>query len=136
MATGRGQTRAVTPADRIQALWELYQRSGPSATLPHLAADCEWTPSADLPPAGTIRGAGEIMAYLERLDRDGVRVESTMNTCEAFDEETVVVGGRVRVVSKAALSDAPLYWVCRLRDGLVARIESYPCRSDALGAVA
>ncbi len=42
----------------------------------------------------------------------------------------------MRVVAKAALFDSPLYWLCRMRDAQIVRIESYASRSDALTAAA
>jgi ketosteroid isomerase-like protein len=126
--------REVTAVEQIHALWSVYESGGPLATLEHLPEDCEWVPSSDLPPAGTIRGQAEIRAYLERLTHDGVRMEPAVHTYEQLGDDAVLVGGRMRVVAKAALSDSPLYWVCRLRDAKVVRIESYPCRREALSA--
>ncbi|HEX8086952.1 MAG TPA: hypothetical protein VF529_21900 [Solirubrobacteraceae bacterium] len=126
----------MSPVDRIQALWSVYKSAGPLATIEQLPDDCEWIPPADLRGGEVVRGAHEIRAYLERLEHDGVRVEPSLHSYEQLSEHVVLVGGRMRVVSRAALSDSPLYWLCRMRDDRVVRIESYACRGDALSAAA
>ena len=130
-------TAVTSGVSQIRALWSVYEAAGPLATLDRLPDDCEWVPPTDLPAAEqTIRGANEIRAYLKRLDHAGVRLEHSMHTCEALDEHVVLVGGRMRVASKASLCDSPLFWLCRMRDERIVRIESYASRSDALSAAA
>jgi ketosteroid isomerase-like protein len=125
----------MTSVDRVTALWSAFAAGGPLATLDHLHEDCEWVPSPDLPAASAIHGADAIRGLLERMRSDGVRIEPTLHSCEAIGDR-VVVCGRMRIVSRAALSDSPLFWVYRLRDERVVRVEAYPCRRDALAATA
>ena len=126
----------MSPLHRIQALWSVYEALGPFATIEQLPEECEWVPPPDLPDAEIIRGPQEIGAYLQRLGREGVRLEPAMHTCEALDEHLVLVGGRIRVVANAAMTDSPLDWLCRMRGDRVVRIESYACRDEALTAAA
>ena len=126
----------MSSVTEVQALWSVYETRGPLATLDRLPEDCEWVPPSELPSAGPIRGAAEMRAYLARLEDDGVRLEHSVHTCEELDEHVVLVGGRMRVVAKAALFDSPLFWLCRMRDERIVRIESYACRRDALSAAA
>lgn len=123
----------MTPVEHVHALWRAFARAGPLASLEHVDADCEWIPPPELPGSAPVRGANAIRAYVERLIEAGVDLEPAMHTCEQVGED-VLVAGRMRVVSRAALSDSPHFWLCRLRGGRVVRIESYGCRTDALSA--
>jgi ketosteroid isomerase-like protein len=125
----------VTAVDQVHALWAAYATGGALATLEHVDDDCEWIMSREFPEARGVRGAAEMREYLERLTRDGIRFEPSLHTCEQVGEHAVLVGGRMRIVSRAALSDSPLFWVYRTRDERVIRIESYPSRREALDAV-
>ncbi|MDQ3740861.1 MAG: nuclear transport factor 2 family protein [Actinomycetota bacterium] len=125
----------MTAVEHVHALWSTFETQGALARLSHVDEECEWVPSGEFPEARPIRGAAAMRAYLEQLTRDGVRFEPALHTCEAIGDR-VVVGGRIRVVSSAALSDSPLFWVYRLRDERVVRIESYASRREALTAAA
>ncbi len=125
----------MTSVDQVNALWSAFASDGPLATLDHLHEDCEWVPSPDVAASHVIHGTDAMRGYLERMRSAGVRIEPTLHTCEAVGDQ-VVVCGRLRVVSRAALSDSPLFWVYRLRDERVVRVESYACRRDALAATA
>ncbi|HEV2812242.1 MAG TPA: nuclear transport factor 2 family protein [Solirubrobacteraceae bacterium] len=125
----------MTSVEHVHALWSALESGGPLAALELIDDECEWVPSPDFPEGRPIRGAQEMRAYLDELTRNGVRFEPALHTCEAVGDH-VLVGGRIRVVSRAALSDSPLFWVYRMRGERVSRIESYPSRRDALSAVA
>ena len=125
----------MTPVDQVQTLWSVFESDGPLATLDHVADDCEWVPAPDVPRARALHGAREMRGYLEQLELAGVRFEPALHTCEAVGDN-VVVGGRLRVVTSSALSDSPLFWVYRVREGRVSRVEAYACRRDALRAAA
>jgi ketosteroid isomerase-like protein len=125
----------MTAVEKVEALWYAFETQGPLAAVAHVDADCEWVPSPDFPDGRFIRGAAAMRSYLEQLSKEGVRFEPALHTCEAVGDH-VIVGGRMRVVSSAALSDSPLFWVYRVRDERVVRIESYPSRRDALTAAA
>ncbi len=126
----------MSPVDQVQALWTAFETQGPLETLRYVDDECEWVPSPDFPESAPLHGAEAMRAYLQQLARKGVRFEPALHTCEPIGEDAVVVGGRIRVVSSAALSDSPLFWVYRLRQDRVVRIESYACRRDALTAAA
>lgn len=126
----------MSPVDQVQALWSAFETHGPFESLRYVDAECEWVPSADFPDGQPLRGTDAMRDYLHRLTRQGVRFEPALHTCEPVGEEAVVVGGRMRVVSSAALSDSPLFWVYRVRQDRVVRIESYASRRDALTAAA
>jgi ketosteroid isomerase-like protein len=126
----------VSAVEQVHALWSAFATGGVLATLDHVDEDCEWIPSSDFPDARPIQGPAEMRAYIERLTRDGVRFEPTLHTCEPVDDDTVLVGGRMRIVSRASLTDSPLFWVYRTRDERVVRIEAFGCRREALRAVA
>lgn len=128
----RGQTRPVTPVDRVRAIWCAFESGGALATLEHVHDDFE-VPSPGFPEGEPIQGTGAVRALLEELSSEGVRLEPILHSCEAVGDH-VLVSGRLRVVSRAALADSPLFWVYRLRDERVARVESYPSRRDALAA--
>lgn len=117
----------------MRALWTAFESRGVLAVLDHVHEDCEWVPSPGFADGASMRGTVSIRAYLDELLGDGVRIEPKLHSCEAVGQD-VVVCGRLRVVSPAALSDSPLFWVYRLRDGQVVRVESYPSRRDALAA--
>lgn len=125
----------MTPADQVHALWDAFEARGPLATLDHVHEECEWVPSPEFEVARPIHGAGAIRGYLEALHRDGVRIEPTLHSCEAAGEH-VVVCGRMRIVSRATLSDSPLFWVYSVRDGRVIRVRSFASRRDAYAAAA
>ena len=125
----------MSAVDQVAALWSAFESRGALATLEHVHEDCEWVPVDDFPGGRPIHGCLEIRGYLETLSRDGVRLEPTLHSCEEVGDG-VVVCGRMRVVSSAALSDSPLFWVYRVRDEKVVRVESYACRRDALAATA
>ncbi|HEX2086738.1 MAG TPA: nuclear transport factor 2 family protein [Solirubrobacteraceae bacterium] len=125
----------MSPVEQVHALWSAFASRGPLASLDHVAEECEWIPSADLPHDRPVRGAAAMREYVERLDRQGVRIEPALHTCEQLGDD-VLVGGRMRVVSRAALIDSPLFWLYRVRGGRVVRIESYVSRADALRAAA
>jgi ketosteroid isomerase-like protein len=124
----------MTAVERIHALWSAFRSGGVPAALAHVDEECEWIPGPELPRARALRGAAEVRAYLERLADDGVRLEPSLHTCEEVGDGAVLVGGRMRVVSRASLSDSPLFWLYRLHGGRVVRVESYACRRDALAA--
>ncbi len=124
----------MTAVERVHALWAAWERGGLTATLEHVDEGCEWMPSADLPDPRLLRGSDEVRDYLDRLRREGTRFEPALHTFEALDEETVLVGGRMRVVSRAALSDSPLFWLYRTDGERVVRVESFASREDALTA--
>ncbi|MDQ4124982.1 MAG: hypothetical protein M3134_05200 [Actinomycetota bacterium] len=126
----------MTGVEHVHALWSTFETQGPLATLAHVDDECEWVPSPDLPEGRPIRGAAAMRSYLEQLTRAGVRFEPALHTCEAVGDGAVLVGGRMRVVSSAALSDTPLFWVYRLEGERVVRIESYASRREALTAAA
>jgi ketosteroid isomerase-like protein len=125
----------MTAVDRVNALWNALEARGPLATLDHVHEECEWVPAPDVAAAKPIHGAGAIRGHLEALDREGVRIEPTLHSCEAAGDN-VVVCGRMRIVSRATLSDSPLFWVYRVREGRVIRIEAFACRRDAYAAAA
>ena len=122
--------------DRVQALWSTYRTRGMLASLDWIDEECEWVPSPSLRGGEPIQGASKMREYLERLERSGIRFEPVLHTFEQVAEDVVVAAGRMRVVSNAALSDSPLFWVYRVRGERLVRIESYPCRSEALAAAA
>ena len=124
----------MTAVQQIHALWSAFETAGPFAALPYVDAECEWIPSEDLPGAQPLHGTEAMRSYVERLSGDGVRIEPALHTCEALADDTVLVGGRLRVVSRASLSDSPLFWLYRVRDGRIVRIESYATRNGALAA--
>jgi ketosteroid isomerase-like protein len=117
----------------VHALWSAFEAGDALATLDHVHEDCEWVPSPAAPESESLRGTVTIRAYLEELIGDGVRLEPKLHSCEAVGDD-VVVCGRLRVVSPAALADSPLFWVYRVRDEQVVRVESYASRRDALAA--
>ena len=123
----------MTPADRVHALWDAFAIGGALATLDYVHEDFEWVPSPDVANGRAIHGASAIRGYLEGLQREGVRIEPTLHSCEAHGD-LVVVCGRMRVVSRAALSDSPVFWVYEVRDEQVVRVAAYACRRDALAA--
>ena len=123
----------MTAVEQVRALWMAFETGGALATIDQLDEDCEWVAPPDLPDAGAVRGGGAMRAYLERLARDGVRFEPTLHTCEAVGDH-VVAGGRMRIVSPTVLSDSPLFWLYRMREGRVVRVESYTSRRAALDA--
>lgn len=124
----------MTPVEQVHALWSAFETQGALESLRYVDAECEWVPSPDVRGGRPIRGADAMRDYLRQLTRDGVRFEPALHTCEPIGDDAVLVGGRMRVVSSAALSDSPLFWVYRVRAERVVRIESYPCRRDALTA--
>jgi ketosteroid isomerase-like protein len=124
----------MTPVEQVHAMWSAYASGGALAALDLVDDDCEWLPSPDFPGARAIRGQTALRAYAERLQVDGVRVEPTLRTCEAVGDEVVVVGGRLRIVSPRMLADSPHFWLYRMREGRVARVESYASQRDALAA--
>ena len=124
----------MTAAERIRALWDSFASGTGLAALDQLGDDCEWVTSPEFPDAPA-RGGRAMRAYLERLAHDGVRLEPTLHSCEPVGDH-VVVGGRMRVVSRNLLSDSPLFWLYRMRAGRVARVETYASRRAALDAAA
>ena len=126
----------MSALDQVQALWSVYRSRGMLASLDHVDEHCEWIPPPSLADGRPIQGAAQMRRYIERLETNGVRFEPVLHTCEEVGDGVVVAGGRMRVVSEAALSDSPLYWVYRVEGERLVRIESYPCRSDALAAAA
>ena len=124
----------MTAVEQVHALWDAYSSGGGLATLDQLDDECEWGPTPpDFPDASDVRGGRAMRAYLERLAQDGVRIEPTLHTCEAVGDN-VIAAGRMRIVSPGVLSDSPLFWLYRMRDGRVARVESYASRRAALDA--
>lgn len=125
----------MTPVEQVHALWAAFASGGALATLDHLDDDCEWLPAEGFPDARAIRGGAALHTYLEQLTDDGIEIEPTLHRCEAVGEH-VVAAGRIRIVSPTALSDSPLFWLYRMRNGRVARVESYLSRRAALDAAA
>lgn len=126
----------MTAEQQIHALWAAFETSGPGAAFGYMDPECEWVPSAELAEGVPLRGADAMRGYLERLSGEGVRIEPALHTCEELAEDTVLVGGRMRIVSRASLSDSPLFWLYRIRGKRIVRIESYPSRGSALAAAA
>jgi ketosteroid isomerase-like protein len=125
----------MTAVEQVHALWSAFASGGPLATLDHVDEDCEWIPSPDFPgPHAAVRGPSAMRAYFEQLTAAGVRVEPTVRTYEAVGDDVVVVAGRIRIVSPRMLADSPHFWLYRVRDGRVARVESYASQRDALAA--
>lgn len=115
-------------------MWSAFASGGALASLELVAEDCEWLPSPDFPDAAAVRGALAMREYLERLTEEGVRFEPTLHACEQVADDAVLAAGRMRIVSPSVLSDSPHFWLYRLRDGRVVRVEAYATRQDALNA--
>jgi len=115
-----------TPEEsRVRAIWRAFAEGGIEAVLPMLAEDVRWRPFGD--DELVVEGREGVREFLTSLAREGRRLSFTVGMVECRDDR-ILVRGRQREDAPGRIADDDVWWVCQLRDGLLARAETYLSR--------
>jgi ketosteroid isomerase-like protein len=117
----------------VQLMWAAFATGGMDAFLAHVEPDAELVP-AMVGRGVTLRGHDEIRRWYASVGDEGRRVESLLYETEAHGDHVLAHGG-LRVIDRAGLADTQVFWLLRMRDGMVSRAESFPSRALALAAL-
>jgi ketosteroid isomerase-like protein len=117
----------------VQLMWAAFAKGGIDAFLAHIDPDAELVP-AMLGNGVTLRGHDQIRRWYSSIDDEDRRVESVLYGTESHGDHILAHGG-LRVIDGRGLADTQVFWLLRVRDGLVSRAESFPSRALALAAL-
>jgi ketosteroid isomerase-like protein len=120
------------PPSIVRELWDAFNRGGIERMLELIHADAEW--HTYLGSHNVYLGHDGVRDYYDQVA--GPR-SSAMATEYAFREigDAVVVSGSLQVVSPGgAVSQRQVHWVYWVREGKVAKAESFARREQALAA--
>ena len=123
----------MNSVEHVHTLWDVFEARGIPALLEHVHEDFEIHGPPELPGAEDIHGVEAVLDWVEDLRVEGVRFEPVRHRFSAVGDR-VVVSGRLRVVTRGALTDSPAFYVYRLRDDRVARVDAYDSLGEALTA--
>ena len=94
------------------------------------AADLEWTAFSDgMTPR---QGSVAVHQHLDRIAAGGTTLDVTAHSFQQIGDRVVVFGTLRARGAAGELSDSQLYWVFRVRNGLIVRANACLKRSDAL----
>ncbi len=112
-------------------MWDAFSDEGLVGVLAFAAPDARWMPYS----AGgrVFETTDEYRSYIEEMRSRQEIVEPTLSEVKVRGEH-VLVNGRMRVRGPAGLHDTNLYWVHRIRDGMVVFTASFLTVDEALVA--
>jgi ketosteroid isomerase-like protein len=117
----------------VQSMWAAFATGGMDAFLAHVDPEAELVP-AIVGRGVTLRGHDEIRRWYASIGDEGRRVESLLYGTEAHGDHVLAHGG-LRVIDRAGLADTQVFWLLRMRRGMLSRAESFPSRALAIAAL-
>ena len=116
----------------VLGMWDDYDREGLTGVLRWAADDAEWRPHSS--QQRVFRSTAEYRASLEEAIARGIRIDSIRLGIWSHDE-IVAVRGRLRVRQGGVLEDSRMYWVHRVKEGMISWTASSPDLSRLLAEV-
>lgn len=123
------ETDTLTVARR---LFEVFVKSGLEAIAPMLHPDVNAHPGIDGAP--TLVGRVAVLDWWADIARRGTEVEARPLDFEVHGE-TVIVRGYLRHRDGRTLAENQVFWLFEVREGLIARMESFASRNAALAGM-
>jgi ketosteroid isomerase-like protein len=113
-------------------LFETFAKGGLETIAPMLHPDVSAHPGIDGAP--TLEGRAAVVDWWADIARRGTELEARPLDFEVHGE-TVIVRGYLRHRDGRTLAENQVFWLFEVRDGLIARMESFPSRSAALAGI-
>jgi ketosteroid isomerase-like protein len=121
----------------VERLAPAFNRRDLPAFLDLLAPEVEWVPLLAVLEGRVYRGHEEVRQWIEDLATDWEFFEVYYDELHDLCDQVLALGGwrgRGRA-SGVELGDRPATWLMNLKDGKVARLQTFTDRAEALEAV-
>lgn len=108
----------------VRALRRAFDDNYVDGLLALSCPDLGWQPSAEHP---LLEGEDAIRAFIADYTAAGSTMTATVTAVETVRDDHVVIHGRLRQESPGRIADEDVWWLCRFRDGMLARVEAHRC---------
>lgn len=115
----------------VRRMWDAFGQEGLRGILDFAAPDAEWRPYSA--HGRVFHDTDSYRAYIEEMEARREMVDARLVELHAAGD-CVVASGRLRLRGPEGLTDNPMHWVHRFRDGLIVWTASYPNLDTALEA--
>src|SRR5919108_757521 len=122
-----------SPVDTVGQLWSRFERAGVDAALGLVDEDVVYL--LQLGGGRVLHGSAEVRALFAELEREGVSLETRLDSLEARGD-AVVASGTVRMRRPDGLKEGQYHWVFHFDGGRLRRLSVYSGREEALGSLA
>jgi ketosteroid isomerase-like protein len=124
------------PVAVVRRIWDCFVDNNPEPALALFAKDIEWTPAADEPETGTLRGKEAVQGlFLQWLTSFDDFHSEPLEFIGVGDLAVVVLrfSGKMRGSgAEVAFEETQVY---RVSDGLVREVREYRTKDEAMKAV-
>lgn len=110
---------------RVRAIWRALTLGCPDTVAPLVTEDVRWRPYGDLDLV--VVGRDGVRDFLTTQAAQGRSLRLTVTGME-LAADYILVRGRQREDAPGRIADEDVWWLCRLRDGLLARAETHLSR--------
>lgn len=122
---------SLSNAEIVQRVFNLAKAGDVEGYAAHVDPDAMLHP---LVGDRVFRGPDGLREYFRELAGSDTTVDASPFRFEERGD-AVLVPGRIRVRSGGSLTDSPVFWIFKLRDGAIVRTESYGTEEEAEAAL-
>lgn len=107
---------------RVREIWGALTLGCTDTVLPLVTEDVRWRPYGDTDLV--VEGHDGLREFMAELAAQGRSLRLTVAEVEC-GADGIIVRGRQREDAPGRIADENVWWVCRLRDGLLAHAETH-----------